>query len=96
MYFDIKLPALTYFSLLKLHIAKYSKAMSLITRAATVTAIILLARAKRQREKVASKLCLGKHGDILTVYRFKGAHGTYCEEIAAVVNKVCKRTRRLC
>jgi hypothetical protein len=70
--------------------------MSLITRAATVTAIILLARARRQREKVASKLCLGKHGDILTVYRFEGAHGTYCEEIVAVVNKVCKRTRRLC
>ena len=96
MYFDIKLPALTYFSLLKLHIAKYSKAMSLITRATTVTATILLARAKRQREKVASKLCLGKHGDILTVYRFVGAYGTYCEELAAEVNVVCRRTRRSC
>ena len=94
MFFDIKLPALTYFSLLKLHIAKYSKAMSIITRAATVTATILLARARRQREKVDSKLCLGKHGDILTVYRFVGAHGTYCEEIAAEVNEVCERTRR--
>ena len=52
--------------------------MSIITRAATVT------------EKIDSKLCLGKHGNILTVYRFAGAHGTYCEAFsAAEVGEVC-------
>ena len=73
VYFDIKLPALTYFSLLKLHIAKYSDAMK--NNHISQFSQFLRTRARQQAS------WNGKHTTVIDrTILFTGANGTYCED----------------